>query len=80
MAYTLLTESRADALMDKRGIFGHVTAVKFRDDFKSYLARYDCITDGDCNKTLDILEKATVSGSFRKTAMSWIVQALSDKH
>jgi len=83
MAYTSLTDSRADALMDKRGIFGHVTADKFRRDFKAYLSYYDCTTDGDCNKTLDILENDDIltntdifSTNFRKSIWDLVSEDL----
>jgi len=49
-------EQRALALLDKRGIGGHVTADRFKNDFIAYLIKMDATGVGDANTTLALLE------------------------
>lgn len=49
-------EQRALTLLDKRGIKGHVTADRFKDDFIAYLIKMDATEMGDANTTLSLLD------------------------
>jgi hypothetical protein len=54
MYTTILT--RAEALLEKRGITGHTAADRFVKDFKAYLVYYDATGLGNAENTIDLLE------------------------
>jgi len=49
-------ESRAEALLERRGISGHRAAVRFVKDFKAYLIYLDATGVGEAEYTLSLLE------------------------
>lgn len=49
-------QERADKLLLRRGIHGHVAAERFVSDFKAYLIYFAAIRLGDANRTLELLE------------------------
>jgi hypothetical protein len=49
-------EQRAEILLQKRGISGHVAAERFVKDFKSYLIYFDATGVGSADGTLSLLE------------------------
>lgn len=53
--YTVLLD-RVDTLLERRGIVGHRAAARFREDFKSYLIRFDVEGFGSAENTLSLLE------------------------
>ena len=48
--------NRADELLIKRGICGHVAAVRFASDFKAYLIYFQILGYGSADTTLTLLE------------------------
>lgn len=49
-------EARADLLLSRRGIAGHIAAKRFVSDFKAYLIYFSAIGIGSAETTLDLLE------------------------
>lgn len=49
-------EQRAEILLQKRGISGHVAAERFVKDFKAYLIYFDATGVGSADSTLSLLE------------------------
>lgn len=49
-------QDRARNLLENRGIEGHVSAVRFVEDFIHYLISYDALGFGDAEDTLSLLE------------------------
>ena len=48
--------NRADELLIKRGICGHVAAERFESDFKAYLIYFEALGYGSPDTTLTLLE------------------------
>lgn len=74
-------EQRADVLLDRRGIKGHVAAERFVSDFKAYLIYFAAMQHGDASTTLALLENdsnltpdSILENNFRMT-MSQLVSA-----
>jgi hypothetical protein len=49
-------EQRADVMLQKRGISGHVAAERFVKDFKAYLIYFDATSVGSADTTMSLLE------------------------
>lgn len=49
-------QTRADALLARRGIAGHTAAKRFISDFKAYLIYFSATGVGDADQTLKLLE------------------------
>lgn len=75
-------QDRADNLLSKRGIKGHVAANRFVSDFKAYLVYNDAIGKGSAATTLSLLEddaNLTNSSILHTNFRSTLGELISDK-
>jgi hypothetical protein len=81
--YSKELESRIDDLLSKRGIKGHVAADRFCQDFTAYLFYLACVTGGNPEDTISLLEDESIltstdilNDNFRTSLWSLVPEKL----